>query len=121
MPGERAEIIGMTTLARTQFANATFGNCTSATTGISPSHSELMNGSVIESQATFYREADPAWVIVAQGDYDGDGRSDILWRNTQTGQVYRMRMNGLSIMEQGFVFGTSDLDWKLLGPATFPR
>lgn len=28
---------------------------------------------------------DPAWIVAGIGDFDGDGRSDILWRNTSTG------------------------------------
>jgi FG-GAP repeat. len=31
------------------------------------------------------------------GDYDGDGKSDILWRNTIAGDVYVYLMNGFAI------------------------
>ena len=29
--------------------------------------------------------SDPAWKVVGSGDYTGDGRADILWRNGSTG------------------------------------
>ena len=41
--------------------------------------------------------ADTAWQIVAVGDYDGDGKADILWRNNSTGQDYLYPMDGTTI------------------------
>ena len=32
--------------------------------------------------------ADLNWKVAGTGDFDGDGKSDICWRNTSTGQNY---------------------------------
>jgi hypothetical protein len=44
-----------------------------------------------------YTEPDQNWGIVAAADFDGDGKSDILWRNNRTGEVWMMLMDGGSI------------------------
>ena len=36
-------------------------------------------------------------MINGVGDFDGDGKSDILWRNTTTGDVGLWELNGASI------------------------
>ena len=41
--------------------------------------------------------AEPDWKIVGNGDYDGDGNADILWRNSVTGQNWMYLMNGATI------------------------
>jgi peptidyl-Asp metalloendopeptidase len=56
------------------------------------------------------------WKIIALGDYNGDGRADILWQNTATGQVYMMLMNGFTISGANFVYTESDLNWGVVGP-----
>ena len=44
-----------------------------------------------------------AWTIAGTGDHDGDGKADILWRNTATGDDYLFIMNGLTIASQGYL------------------
>jgi hypothetical protein len=63
-----------------------------------------------------YREPNTDWVIVAVGDYDGDGRADILWRNIRPGEVCMMLMNGLTIASQGMVYSEPNTAWRPLGP-----
>ena len=41
---------------------------------------------------------DPAWSVVQVGDYNGDGKSDLLWHNSVTGQYVIWMMNGLQIV-----------------------
>ncbi|MBF0592719.1 MAG: VCBS repeat-containing protein [Nitrospirae bacterium] len=53
--------------------------------------------------------ADSDWQVVSSGDFDGDGKSDVLWRNTSTGMVYIQFMNGAS----GGSPGTVDANWQI--------
>jgi hypothetical protein len=39
----------------------------------------------------------PDWRICGTGDYNGDGRSDILWQNS-TGDVAVWEMNGTTVI-----------------------
>jgi hypothetical protein len=81
----------------------------------------LMDGPIIRSQGSIYREPNTAWKIVAQGDYNGDGKADLLWRNESTGQVYMMLMNGLAISSQAMVYTEPDTAWKVMGPYEYAR
>ncbi len=56
--------------------------------------------------------------ITTSGDFDGDGKSDILWRNTNSGQAYIYQMNGLSVVTEGAVRNVSN-DWKIFGAGDF--
>jgi kumamolisin len=52
------------------------------------------------------------------GDFNGDGKQDILWRNTQTGEVDVWFMNGASVAAKSDV-GIAGLAWKMAGIAGF--
>ncbi len=52
------------------------------------------------------------WAIQAIGDLDGDGRADLVWRNTSTGQVNGWLLESL-YRKQGGAMGTIPLDWTL--------
>jgi hypothetical protein len=41
------------------------------------------------------------WSIQGVGDFDGNGKSDILWVNSSTGEVYIWLMNGTTIASSG--------------------
>jgi DNA-binding beta-propeller fold protein YncE len=67
----------------------------------------------------FYTEPNLAWKIVATADFNGDGESDILWRNDVTGQVYMMLMLGWTIQSQGMVYQEPNLDWKIVAAGDY--
>ena len=48
------------------------------------------------------------------GDFNGDGKSDILWRNSSDGQVYLWFMNGTTMSGGGSVSYAST-DWSIQG------
>ena len=51
------------------------------------------------------------WQIAGVGDFNGDGRADILWRNSD-GQVVEWFMNGANIIGSGSQ-GIVSADWQI--------
>jgi Ca2+-binding RTX toxin-like protein len=60
---------------------------------------------------------DQNWKITGVGDFDGDGKSDILWRNTDTG-VNTIWKSGNSATSQS-VSPLTNQDWKVVGVGDF--
>lgn len=52
------------------------------------------------------------------GDFNQDGMADVLWRNTQTGQVYIYLMNGANIV-QSFPLVIVNNDWDIISLSDF--
>ena len=79
-----------------------------------------MNGTTILAGDGYVRTvADLNWTIAGIGDFDGDGRADILWRNTSTGQNYVYLMNGTAILAEGYLRTVADLNWTIAGVGDF--
>ena len=57
------------------------------------------------------------WTIAGIGDFNADGRADILWRHT-SGVVYTWLMNGPSIIGTGSP-GSVSPDWTIQGVGDF--
>jgi FG-GAP-like repeat len=49
------------------------------------------------------------------GDLDGDGKDDIVWRNTSTGAVQGWLMNGLAIASSGSIATVGGSGWTIVG------
>jgi hypothetical protein len=55
-----------------------------------------------------------------QADFDGDGRSDIFWRNLASGENYLYPMNGTAILgTEGYARTVADQNWRVAAIADF--
>ena len=59
-----------------------------------------------------------AKLTAATGDFNGDCKSDVLWRNPSTGQVYIWLMNGTAIAGNASP-GSPTTDWVIEGIGDF--
>ncbi|MBF0609242.1 MAG: VCBS repeat-containing protein [Magnetococcales bacterium] len=82
----------------------------------------FMNGTniVFDKSKTIQIVDDSDWWIYAVGDFDGNGKSDILWQNASTGQLYIWLMDGSNIMPtSGSPFTVSNTDWQIVDVGDF--
>jgi hypothetical protein len=67
-----------------------------------------MNGTTVLATAGSVRTVPgTTWQVVGIGDFNGDGRADLLWRNSSTGENYIFFMNGTAILAEGYVRGSA--------------
>ena len=59
-----------------------------------------------------------SWNIVGSGDFNADGKPDILWENSSTGQHVILFMDGTSPIG-GADLGTLPTSWKIVGSGDF--
>jgi Ca2+-binding RTX toxin-like protein len=72
-----------------------------------------MDGLSIASEGYLRTLTDMNWGIAGTGDLNGDGKSDILWRNSSTGEDYLYPMDGLTILpSEGYLRQVTDQDWQ---------
>ena len=80
-----------------------------------------MDGTSIKASEGYLRTvAVLAWQMKAIGDFDGDGKADIFWRNSQTGENYVYPMDGTTIKPtEGYVRTVADVNWQIAAAADY--
>jgi hypothetical protein len=73
----------------------------------------LLNGLQIANSGTL-GQGPSDWLVAETGDFDGDGKSDILWRNTTTGDTAIWFLRGTRVTSTASL-GTVDLGWTIQG------
>jgi hypothetical protein len=77
----------------------------------------LMDGTAVKAGSGYTNAVpDQAWQVAGVGDFDGDGKADILWRSASTGQDYVFLMNGTAVQPgSNYINAVSDLNWQVAG------
>ncbi|MCA9422060.1 MAG: FG-GAP repeat protein, partial [Nitrospira sp.] len=71
----------------------------------------LLNGTSIASSKILGGIAS-AWEIEQVGDMNKDGKADVVWKNTTTGEVKVWLMNGVNVIGIGSP-DTVSIDWDI--------
>jgi len=62
---------------------------------------------------------DTNWEIVGTGDFNGDGKTDILWRNKSTGENEVWFMDGTTFKNWAPILQVTDTNWQIVGTGDF--
>jgi hypothetical protein len=57
----------------------------------------------------------PAWEVKALADFDGDGKTDVLWRLRTTGETYIWLMDGGTVRVGSYTATAADSSWTIAG------
>jgi hypothetical protein len=72
----------------------------------------LMNGATPLTEQLVGKNPGSSWQILGAGDYNGDGKSDILWQN-DNGQASIWLMNGTNPTFEGLVGTNPGPTWHI--------
>lgn len=75
-----------------------------------------MNGLTWRAESAYMNTVGPDWSVAQTGDFDGDEKMDILWRNAVTGDNYISFMNGAVFKSNSDFTQSVAPAWRLFNP-----
>ena len=72
-----------------------------------------MNNAQVISSNDLGNDGNAAWHIVRTGDYNGDGKSDILWQNDD-GHLWQSQMDGAAVIGSNDLGNAGNPSWHVL-------
>jgi FG-GAP-like repeat/FG-GAP repeat len=88
----------------------TFSASVAAAGGFKPTPTDFLTITKVE---------EPNWKMAGSGDFNGDGKPDILWRNDASGENSIWLMNGTTPTNFLTITKVEDLNWKMAGSGDF--
>jgi hypothetical protein len=80
----------------------------------------LMDGATPKPGGRIYIDrVDPGYVVKGVGDFDANGKADIVWHHATTGEVWVWPMNGTTRLAQVWVGSVPDTGYQIQGVADF--
>jgi hypothetical protein len=73
-----------------------------------------MNGSARQAETWVATVPETDYRIVSAGDYDGDGKADILWHHATRGEVWVWLMNGTTRVSETWVGTVPDVGYRIV-------
>jgi hypothetical protein len=98
---------------------ATFTPANAATTAVTLSHAGTYVLRLTASDGELQSADDVQVTVFIKGDFHGDQRADILWRDGSTGVAYLWAMNGATLLSDNALSASVDLGWKIQGIGDF--
>jgi hypothetical protein len=80
-----------------------------------------MDGTTIATGVSITAIPDLNWQITTAGDFNNDGQSDLVWRNSVSGQNVIWLMDGTTIASSVEITAVPDFNWKMVGSGDFDQ
>ena len=84
-------------------------------------NSWLLAGAARSSESALTAASlNPVWALASVDDFDGDGKSDLLWQNSTNGQLYVWYMDRGVLVDEGYI-AMASTPWRVITTADFNR